>query len=352
MSLSYLKYVVQKNNVLPIHLIFHVTYKCNSKCKSCFVPINKNLHLELSLAEIEKLASNFKNLLWLQLGGGEPFLHPDLDKIAGFFNAKNISIPTNATMPKIVLAKTKTILDNVKPKLLHISISLDNLGEKHDKFRGFKNNFEKLKETAKELMQLKNCYDNLSVSVNTVISKENEDCIREIGDWVYDNIKPDHHSFEFLRGTTADPLLTLPEREKQKEIVAVVKSILKKYPFYNGLGIAKLFVQASKMYTQELVERITLDNVRQISCTAGRLSAYIDAHGNVYPCEILKDRLGNIKDVDLDFKKIWFDQKHNSLKKFIKDKCFYTHSCFMLPSILFNSRNYPKIFMNFLKVRQ
>lgn len=353
MSLSSLKYIFKKNNVLPIHLIFHVTYKCNSKCKSCFVPINQNLHLELELEEIKKIADNFKDLLWIQLGGGEPFLHQNLVEIASYFNAPYISIPTNATMPSIVVQKTKLILDNVHPKLLHISISLDNLGDKHDEFRGFRNNFVKLQETAKLLMELKKDYDNLSVSVNTVISKENENDIQNIGDWVYENIKPDHHSFEFLRGSPADPLLSLPDREKQEELIKIVKNILKKYQFYHGLGIAKKFIQASKYYTQEVVERVTLDNKRQISCTAGRLSAYIDAHGNVYPCEILQSkRLGNLKDVNFDFKKIWFNPDHDKLKEFIKNECFCTHSCFMLPSIIFNATNYPSIIKSFLNMRQ
>ena len=202
-------------------------------------------------------------------------------------------------------------------------------------------------------MDLKTDYDNLSVSVNTVISKKNENDIKDIGDWVYNNIKPDHHSFEFLRGSPADPLLTLPDREKQKELILIVRDILTRYKFYRGLGIAKKFVQASKYYTQELVEKISLENKRQISCSAGRLSAYIDAHGNVYPCEILENKkLGNLRDVNFDFEKIWFDPAHNELKSFIKDKCFCTHSCFMLPSIMFNATNYPNILKSFLSMRQ
>ena len=66
----------------------------------------------------------------------------------------------------------------------------------------------------------------------------------------------------------------------------------------------------------------------------------------VYPCEILDDshKIGNIRDFDLDFKKLWLSQKAKKEVNFIrKTKCFCTHECFNSVNILFNPKNYLEI---------
>ena len=44
----------------------------------------------------------------------------------------------------------------------------------------------------------------------------------------------------------------------------------------------------------------------QVPCYAANLSGVIYAGGDVYPCEILEEPLGNLRDADYDFRKIWF----------------------------------------------
>jgi radical SAM protein with 4Fe4S-binding SPASM domain len=68
--------------------------------------------------------------------------------------------------------------------------------------------------------------------------------------------------------------------------------------------------------------------------------------GDVYPCEILDDshKIGNIRDFDLNFKKLWLSHKAKEDIKFIrKTRCFCTHECFNSVNIFFNPKFYPKI---------
>ena len=80
------------------------------------------------------------------------------------------------------------------------------------------------------------------------------------------------------------------------------------------------------------------------------------ANGDILPCELLIDRkLGNVRDVNYDFKKIWYSQKADETRKFIRDtKCFCTYECFLTVNILFNPRMMPKILKEWgsLKVRK
>jgi hypothetical protein len=80
------------------------------------------------------------------------------------------------------------------------------------------------------------------------------------------------------------------------------------------------------------------------------------ANGDILPCELLIDRkLGNVRDVNYDFKKIWYSQKADETRKFIRDtKCFCTYECFLTVNILFNPRMMPKILKEWgsLKMRK
>ena len=82
------------------------------------------------------------------------------------------------------------------------------------------------------------------------------------------------------------------------------------------------------------------------ACYAGNLSGVMYPEGDVYPCEILSEehKIGNIRDFNLDFKKLWLSHKARKEVKFIRNtKCYCTHECFNIVNILFNPKFYPKI---------
>jgi len=57
------------------YLIFFVTSKCNAHCKMCFYwreISDAQVRKILSLEEIDRIARNFKNLIYVSITGGEP----------------------------------------------------------------------------------------------------------------------------------------------------------------------------------------------------------------------------------------------------------------------------------------
>ena len=74
--------------------------------------------------------------------------------------------------------------------------------------------------------------------------------------------------------------------------------------------------------------------------------------GNIYPCEILDDthKIGNIRDFNLDFKKLWCQKSKEEVKFIRKTKCFCTHECFNSVNILFNPKFYPEIIKTSTKI--
>ena len=65
-----------------------------------------------------------------------------------------------------------------------------------------------------------------------------------------------------------------------------------------------------------------------------------DARGEVRMCE-LRDAVGNVKDHDFDFKKLWFSPEADAQRVAIRAKeCHCTHSCFMSSSLVFDWRTW------------
>ena len=80
-------------------------------------------------------------------------------------------------------------------------------------------------------------------------------------------------------------------------------------------------------------------------CHAGSLFGIITSNGKVYPCEILEDKLiGDLRDFDMDFLKLWNTEKNKEIKNFIiKSKCKCTYECAMSFNILGNWRYQHKL---------
>ena len=106
------------------------------------------------------------------------------------------------------------------------------------------------------------------------------------------------------------------------------------------------YATAARIMLNELTYKTYEENKYTTPCYAGNLSGVMYPEGDVYPCEILDDshKIGNIRDFNLDFKKLWLSQKAKKEVDFIrKTKCFCTHECFNSVNILFNPKNYLEI---------
>jgi hypothetical protein len=60
--------------------------------------------------------------------------------------------------------------------------------------------------------------------------------------------------------------------------------------------------------------------------------------GDVYPCELLnRQPLGNVRNYDYDFRKLWASATTKKSAAWIKDsQCYCTHECFQRFNIIYN----------------
>lgn len=345
--LKNVKYALGKSQLLsPISLILFVTNRCNSFCKTCFYWQNLNTPDELTIDEIKKISSSMDKLVWLAIGGGEPFLRNDLAEICGIFvrtnKVESLSIPTNGLLPERISKITERIISSTGINV-EISLSLDGIGEIHDEIRGVKGCFSKVLETAELLNQLKTKHPNLTTKVCTVISNKNYRELRQIGEFVKNNLQIDFHGCELIRGNPKDPEFSPPPVEALDNVMNDIMTIYSAYffnPNYSYLE-SKLAVGLKKYILNKNIDLLK-GRGKIIPCYAGAINGVIYPNGEVAFCE-LKPSIGNLRDYDFDFKQLWNSEKSRKIIKETTKNCTCTHSCFQNTNVMFNPWEYPKV---------
>jgi MoaA/NifB/PqqE/SkfB family radical SAM enzyme len=331
----------------PVHLILHVTSRCNSRCGMCFAwqRLNKK-EADLSLKEIEKIAKDLPNLVFLDISGGEPFLRSDLDKVIEIFAKYSpqayVNLPTNGLMPEIIAKTTERILKNTNLNL-SLNLSLDGLAGIHDSIRGVKGIFEKVLETYRKLLPLKKKYPQLSVKVATVVSVKNLSSLKEFGDWVKKEMPEiDFHTLIWQRGNPKDKSykdLKFKDLANNREIFF---DIWKKYQYGQNMGFLGNFV-GNKIHEYLFFQNLkTIKRKRMsLACLAGQAGTVIYNNGDLVFCE-LRTPLGNLH--HRDFESLWQSPIAQKQRQEIKaKKCFCTNGCNMTDNFFLNPDIYPSM---------
>ena len=75
------------------------------------------------------------------------------------------------------------------------------------------------------------------------------------------------------------------------------------------------------------VDRTVAEQRAQFSCVSGRLAGVIYSDGAVTECEVNNSPLGNLRDVDYDFRKLWFTSRAEEVARNAANGCYCTHEC-------------------------
>jgi len=352
---------------LPSYFIFYPTSRCNLKCSHCFYhdSLNKKFN-ELTLDELDKITKTMDPILSLILTGGEPYLRHDLDRIVKIFyeNTKVpiITIPSNGWYLEKMDKQIRNMMEWCPYLTLNQQISIDGIGKDHNAIRmdkqviGGDNSFEKAIKTIEHLKELKKIYDRINIGIIITFTNENQIKFKDILKEIYSMTNPDNISINLVRGDPKQKVNLDLDLNLYREAVKYRDSL-----FYEKKmsGHAKFkgnrLATAGRILLNELVYKTYESNKYSTPCYAGNLSGVMYPEGNVYPCEILDEshKIGNIRDFNLDFKKLWLSTKAKKEVEFVrKTKCFCTHECFNIVNILFNPKYYPKVISISKKIDQ
>jgi MoaA/NifB/PqqE/SkfB family radical SAM enzyme len=176
----------------PRALHYVATHRCNARCVMCGIwREHEPERAELGLDGLAALLADrlFRELRYVGISGGEPFLRGDLPEIAALFRAhcprlRRISITTNGLLPQRIAASIGRLgeLASESGVLLDVSISCHAFGERLGELVGVPGAFERVRETV-DVLDAARRAGRLTLSMNCVVLEKNLDELDRLIGW-------------------------------------------------------------------------------------------------------------------------------------------------------------------------
>lgn len=278
----------------PKTIIWDVTYACNLACPHCLTSSgrkhSKELDTQAAFRLIDTLAA--AKTLYLSLTGGEPFLRKDILELLAHIadTGMRVDIASNGfhVSPKII----KGLHDL---PVFHIQVSIDGIGNAHDRFRGKPHAFAKACETLRRLKE-----EGLSTSISTTATAQNIDQLEELIDLAVELGCDAFKAIPFIpagRGQQNESRLSLDQQSSRKlSMTLAAKS-------RELAGRINISTESTFLFLLDPPPAVDGSNGRMV-CSAGYDQLSVGADGTAYPCPFLHDfPLGNLLRDSVD--KIW-----------------------------------------------
>ncbi len=315
----------------PPFLILFINSICNQKCEHCFYWRNLNRRDDLTKEELFALSRSLGRIENLNLSGGEPFLRKEFSEICRQFirynQVRQIYVPTNAYFTDRVIKQISETLEEKELDLFVVEISLDGLGEFHDKFRGSPGSFERAMQTYDALAELQEGDPRLRIHSISTATDINMQEIQRLTTYLFDRCpKMDHHNLAIIRGDRKNPSLKGPNLPEYQQLYDYIRRLWVPRETGRYGSIVEPMLQWAKIQTLTTQTQV-------IPCRAGVLSAVVYSNGDVSVCE-LHEPLGNLR--QQSFREIWNSEKAVRLRESIARKeCYCTTEVFLWSSIVY-----------------
>lgn len=176
---------------LPIVVQFPVNDICDSKCQMCNIWQQKRDH-EISPDEVRRLFESalFRRVRTIGMNGGEPTLRRDLAEIGSALidavpSLQRLSVITNGLHAERVIARLEELagVAGSRGVSLDIMVSLDGVGDTHDRVRGAVGNFQ---QADRVIRHFSNRPDTCSLRVGCTVIRENVHGLHDLHEYCAD----------------------------------------------------------------------------------------------------------------------------------------------------------------------
>ncbi len=350
--------------IKPRWMTYTITWRCNSRCKTCTVWKRKEHGKEMGVSDIKKLFNDpmIKKVEIVKITGGEPFLKPDIADIVNTIhqkiNPKVIEITTNGTLTKPI----QNFLEQLDPDVnLYMNVSIDGIGKTQDKIRGVKGTYKRAYETLKVLKGAKK-KRNIEIGLNQTISDLN---INDI-DSVYklaNKFGFTYNGFIFIppkpvwsgkknKAVKRDEFLYYGKLNK-KDIERVIKKLKKKNKFtLKSSGIDLVNKLLLYYYLDGFKNRLLYNkNKPKVKCQELYSIFRLEPNGDILTCSYKPHKIGNV--LKNGFSKIWTSKKAQVERKTEVKNCYQCwEGCEVLPSAFYSGQLITWFIKNLFKLRK
>jgi MoaA/NifB/PqqE/SkfB family radical SAM enzyme len=340
-------------------LTVFVTGRCNARCRHCFHWREVEAGVPgPSLADFDRLAASAQRmgpLLWVSFGGGEPFLRADLPEIAACFarrGLRHLAIPTNGLVEDRLAPMVERVLAEHPDLFLSVGVSFDGPPAIHDSIRQVPGGHARAMEAVRTLRAIERALprgadgrSRLGVGILLTLTSENQDVLSAHMLELVEKLRPDNVTLNLVRGTAKEPAMLDVDLARYHELVAAKRILVEsgKLPYFD-FPLAKLAVARDELMYEHVGRIAAGDRSKHLPCTAGQLSAVVFENGEVHPCEILGESMGNLNAVDWDLERLWNEHAARRLRETIeRERCACTWECAQADNVLFQPKLWPRL---------
>ncbi len=355
--LTFAPRILFKQNVLPHYLVFFVTKNCTARCRHCLLGERAHSTDELTVDEISRMTRHMDPLLFLLITGGDPFLRTDIvDIIKTFYRSpgfRNLGMPSNGFLTDRIVSAAETILTDCPGIDFAIDISLDGVGEDHDRIRQVPGLFDRATDTYRRLQQLQKKFPNFNLNVAVTVSHFNHTKLDELYRFLTDELGTRSINHLLCRGDPRDPQALDVDMENYTRFSDQLDADVKQNTLtgYHGYPFADL-VNAMKMVRQKIIRTIREKDRFVVPCYAGQLGVILYPNGDLAPCELRNEILGNLREQDYDFRAIIHSPAAQAVRRQIRnEQCRCTYECFLTNAVMFHPRMFSSVLLEAVKMK-
>jgi MoaA/NifB/PqqE/SkfB family radical SAM enzyme len=243
-----------------------------------------------------------------------------------------------------VLSQVATILQTCPSLGLTVGLSLDGVGEEHDRLRELPGLFENVMATFAGLANLRKAHPRLALDAAITVSGLNYASAEATADWAWNHLPIDTLKPILVRGSPKDPE-ALDERCRAPYLRIIERD-------RSRLGLSRRSeksILSAVIDAKELVERgrrTIASGVSPVACSGARETAVIYPDGDVAGCEPRPELLGNLRAVGMDIRRLWFSPQARDFRRSAGrvpacKGCY--HHCFISPAIFRTPRLWPRL---------
>ncbi len=273
-----------------------ITHRCICRCRMCNIWQIPPEVPDLALSDWTDLLSSreLRGLRELDITGGEPFLRKDLGDLLEWISSskpecfpelKTVAITTNGILTERVLEVIGQIAGPMQVRGIDLVLAcgMDAVGVLHDEIRNHKGAWHKLSATIAGLKELRNSHANLILGIKTTIVPSN---VHELDRIV--SFAGEHDLF-----TIISPCIITANRfgnvDLKEDLQFSAEDLQALRRFYESP------VFAWSVHRQSMLHYLKTGTAQK-PCSAGFNTVFVRHTGEVFPCPLIPDSLGNIKD--------------------------------------------------------
>lgn len=297
-------------NEIPISVAIELLTECNWRCKHCYIPNHNNRGL--SFEQLTKLIDELRDfgVFHILLTGGEVFLREDIVQIVEYIRRKHMRVN--------ILSNSSLITDEVAKRLSEayiadVSSTIFSLDPKiHDEITSVNGSLENA------LKGMKILYDNgISVEIKTPLLNSNFMEIEKVKAYAETN------GYRFSSSPCIAPKSNGDSGPQELSLdMETLKDVIKK--------------------VDNLSNYKPLDFLPYYMCQTLKQSFFISSSGDLFPCNGLYIKMGNI--LESSVQEIWNKDEYKKLRNYKSTEtkecvaCDVSDYCERCPGIIFSEK--------------